>query len=65
VQAEWHYDGRVLEVGVNADGEVFAFADDADGNSIIEMEDTWVIPSGQRLVLRRYFFSLAERAKGP
>lgn len=63
VQAEWHYYGQVLEVGVNADGEVYAFADDADGNSVIELEDTWFIPADQRMILRRYFSSLAERAK--
>jgi hypothetical protein len=63
VQAEWHYSGQILEVGVNADGEVFAFADDADGSSVIELEDTWFIPSDQRMVLRRYFYSLAERIK--
>lgn len=63
VQAEWHYYGRILEVGVSTDGEVFAFADDGDGNSVFELEDTWFIPSGQRLVLRRYLFSLAERVK--
>jgi hypothetical protein len=61
VQAEWHYYDQILEVGVNADGEVFAFAGDDSGNSVFELEDTWFIPSDQHLVLRRHLFSLAER----
>ena len=64
VQAEWHYYGQILEIGIYVNGGVFAFAGDDAGESVFELEDTWFIPSGQHLVLRRYLFSLAECMKG-
>jgi hypothetical protein len=63
VQAEWHYRQQSIEVGISADDRIFAFATDVDGNVVVELEDTWLVPSNERLALRRSLYSLAERSK--
>jgi hypothetical protein len=63
IQAEWHYRGQSVEIGITADGEIFAFATDLVGNVVVEIDDSWFIPSGKLAMLRRCLNSLPERQR--
>lgn len=51
VQAEWHYQDQSIEIGVNADGEIFAFATDEAGEYTVDLEAAWFIPPDRKSVV--------------
>lgn len=63
IQAEWHFLEQSIEIGVNADGEIFAFATDEKGDYIVELEDTWFIPRSDWFPLRRAILTYAGRVR--
>ncbi|MFD9734274.1 hypothetical protein [Umezawaea sp. NPDC059074] len=64
VQAEWHFLEQSIEIGVEAGGEIFAYASDVDGVSVVEMEDAWFIPNDQAALLKQGLLLYARRVGG-
>jgi hypothetical protein len=63
VQAEWHFLEQSIEIGISADGEIFAFATDEKGDYVVELEESWFIPRSDWFPLRRAILSYAERVR--
>lgn len=64
VQAEWHFYEQSIEIGVTADGLIFAYATDEHGDYVVELEETWFIPKVELFALRQAILDYAERLKG-